>query len=162
SAPSSAWAASSSFCSPKAGAAIWKPTGSRAASAPPSSGAASPAGSAIAGIPARLIGTVKKSFMYIANGSSVFAPSPKATEGEVGGRLGRGDHVVGGDAVLGVREADLDDLAAELLDLGDRRLEDGADTGVERRLAELARDAELQAGEILATGQLDPTLDPDR
>jgi len=38
----------------------------------------------IAGMPARLIGTVKKSFRYIASGSSVFSPSPKATEGEVG------------------------------------------------------------------------------
>ncbi len=27
---------------------------------------------------------MKKSFRYIASGSSVFSPSPKATEGEVG------------------------------------------------------------------------------
>jgi hypothetical protein len=30
------------------------------------------------------MGTVKKSFMYIASGSSVLAPRAKATEGEVG------------------------------------------------------------------------------
>ena len=35
-------------------------------------------------MPARLIGTVKKSLRYIESGSSVFSPSPKATEGEVG------------------------------------------------------------------------------
>ena len=35
-------------------------------------------------MPARLIGTVKKSLRYIASGSSVFSPRPKATEGEVG------------------------------------------------------------------------------
>ena len=43
-----------------------------------------PAGIEIAGMPASGIGTVKKSFMYIASGSSVFSPSSKATEGEVG------------------------------------------------------------------------------
>ena len=60
-------------------------SGSRpAARGPPPSGSASPAGIEIAGIPASGIGTVKKSFMYIASGSSVFAPSSKATEGEVG------------------------------------------------------------------------------
>ena len=78
---SSAKAASSRLCSAKAGAAIWKPTGS---CGPPPSGSARPAGIEIAGIPASGIGTVKKSFMYIASGSSVFSPSSKATEGEVG------------------------------------------------------------------------------
>ena len=60
-------------------------SGSRpAARGPPPSGSASPAGIEIAGIPASGIGTVKKSFRYIASGSSVFSPSPKATDGEVG------------------------------------------------------------------------------
>jgi len=38
----------------------------------------------LAGIPASGIGTVKKSLRYISSGSSVLAPSSKATEGEVG------------------------------------------------------------------------------
>ncbi len=196
-------------------------------------------------MPARLIGTVKKSLRYIASGSSVFSPSPKATEGEVGrddevelgegggevggdlgphllrlavvgvvvaggervgaehdppldlgaealgpgllvhldhvaarlrphpvadavvagevrGGLGRGDHVVGGDPVLGVGQADLGDLAAELLDLRQRRLEDLAHAGLDRIAGQVARDAEAQPVEVLAVGQARRLGQPDR
>ena len=47
----------------------------------------SPAGTEIAGTPARLAGTVKTSFKYIAIGSSVFSPIAKAAEGVVGVRM---------------------------------------------------------------------------
>ena len=43
--------------------------------------------------------------------------------GEVGGGLGGGEHVVGGQRVRGVRELDLADLSAELLGTGERRAE---------------------------------------
>jgi hypothetical protein len=58
-----------------AGPAIWKPIGR------PSD---SPFGMEMAGIPASDIGTVHTSFMYIASGSAVFAPSSNATPGVVG------------------------------------------------------------------------------
>ena len=58
-----------------------RPTGS---AGPPPGGSARPHGIEIAGIPASDIGTVQKSLRYIASGSSVFAPSSKATPGEVG------------------------------------------------------------------------------
>ena len=38
----------------------------------------------MAGMPASDIGTVQTSFMYIASGSAVFAPSSNATPGAVG------------------------------------------------------------------------------
>ena len=47
----------------------------------------SPAGTEIAGTPARLAGTVKTSFKYIAIGSSVFSPMAKAADGAVGVRM---------------------------------------------------------------------------
>ena len=72
---SSANAASSSRLSLNAGPASWKPTGRPSLS---------PHGIEIAGIPASDIGTVQKSFRYIASGSSVFAPSSNAVHGLVG------------------------------------------------------------------------------
>ena len=96
-------------------------------------GSARPAGIEIAGMPARLIGTVKKSLRYIASGSSVFSPRPKATEGEVGvttkSNLGEGGGEVLGDlgadllrlAVVGVVVAGGERVGAEHdapLDLG--------------------------------------------
>ena len=65
--------------------------------------------------------------------------------------------------MLGVRQRDLGDLAAELLDQRQRRLEDLAHAGVDRVVGELARDAEAQArrgprGWAAST----PGLDPDR
>ena len=44
----------------------------------------SPAGTEIAGRPARLAGTVKTSFRYMAMGSSIFSPMAKAAKGAVG------------------------------------------------------------------------------
>ena len=58
-----------------AGPASWKPTGS------PSD---RPDGIETAGIPASDIGTVQKSFRYIASGSSALAPSSNAVHGLVG------------------------------------------------------------------------------
>jgi len=43
-----------------------------------------PAGTDIPHIPAMFVGVVRQSFMYMAKGSSVFAPILKATVGEVG------------------------------------------------------------------------------
>ena len=56
---------------------IWMPTGR------PSSGA-SPAGSDMPGVPARLAGMVATSLRYIASGSSSFSPSRNAVVGAVG------------------------------------------------------------------------------
>ena len=83
--------------------------------------------------------------------------------GEVRGGLGRGDHVVGGDAVLGVRQRDLGDLAAELLDPRQRRLEDLAHAGLDR-VARRARPGRRSAGPCRSSrlGQRDAALDPDR
>src|SRR5690606_5502484 len=47
----------------------------------------SPAGTLIAGRPARLAGTAKTSLRYIAIGSSLFSPRAKAAEGAVGARI---------------------------------------------------------------------------
>ena len=55
---------------------ICRPSGSPSAE--------SPAGTEIAGNPARLAGTVNTSFRYIAIGSSLCSPMAKAAEGAVG------------------------------------------------------------------------------
>src|SRR6202040_2570931 len=65
--------------SSKARPMICKPSGSPSPE--------SPTGTAIAGTPARLAGTVKTSFKYIAIGSSVFSPMAKAADGAVGVRM---------------------------------------------------------------------------
>ena len=46
-----------------------------------------PAGTDIAGRPARLAGTAKTSFRYMAIGSAIFSPRPKAADGAVGVRI---------------------------------------------------------------------------
>ena len=51
--------------------------------------------------------------------------------GEVRRRLGRGDHVVGGEAVAGVRKLDVDDLAALRLDQAERRAKELGDVGLD-------------------------------
>ena len=61
--------------SENAGPMIWKPTGRWPAR---------PHGIEIAGSPARLTGRVQMSLMYMASGSAVRVPMPKATVGEVG------------------------------------------------------------------------------
>ncbi len=50
-------------------------------------GRSSPAGTEMPGRPARLTGTVKTSFRYMAIGSSVFSPMAKAADGVVGVRI---------------------------------------------------------------------------
>src|SRR5918995_4818394 len=72
---SAARAARSSIGSVKWSPMSWTPTGS------PSE---RPPGTLMAGTPARLAGTAQMSWRYMARGSSVLAPSSKATEGEVG------------------------------------------------------------------------------
>src|SRR6202012_2725180 len=72
---SSGNAASTIAPSPNAGATSWKPTGRPSVT---------PQGMEIAGIPARDIGIVNRSFMYMASGSSVLAPSSNAGVGLVG------------------------------------------------------------------------------
>src|SRR5579875_1727674 len=75
SACSSAKAQSSSRFSLKAGPPSWNPTGRPSLR---------PQGMEIAGMPASDIGTVQKSFRYIASGSFDFAPSSNAVLGAVG------------------------------------------------------------------------------
>ena len=82
--------------------------------------------------------------------------------GEVGRRLGGSDHVVGGDAVLGVRQRRLGDLAAKSLDRRQRRLEDRPHAGLDPVAPKLARHREAQPAQVLATGRPHPALDPDR
>src|SRR3954468_1929202 len=69
----------STVSSSKARPVICKPSGSPSAD--------NPAGTESAGKPARLAGTVKTSFRYIAIGSSVFSPIAKAADGAVGVRI---------------------------------------------------------------------------
>ena len=61
-------------------------------------------------MPARDIGTVQKSFRYIASGSAVFAPSSKATPGAVGVTM-KSKLLEGGLEVVGDQRADLLRLA---------------------------------------------------
>ena len=61
------------------------------------------------------------------------AVAHRVEAGEVGRALARRDQVVGGERVLEVRAADLDDLGAEAAQRLDRRLERGEDAGLVAR-----------------------------
>ena len=66
--------------------------------------------------------------------------------------------------MLGVRQLDLVELAAEALDRRQRALEDLGDAGLDALgvVGEVARDAEAQAASGRCARQLHPALDPDR
>ena len=83
---------------------------------------------------------------------------------EVRRRLGRRDHVVGGDPVLGAGQLASPTSPPSSLDqLDERRLEGLAHAGLDALAsASSARDREAQPLEVLARGHLDPGLDPDR
>ena len=75
--------------------------------------------------------------------------------GQVRARLGRGQDVVGRQAVARVRQRRIDDLAAELLDPLERRLEHLAHAVLDALAGQLGRHAELEATQVCARGQVD-------
>ncbi len=96
----------------------------------------------------------------ISRKSSAIRPQPVANAvvaREIGRRLGRGDQVVAGEAVLdGERQRALPDLGAELARLLDRRLDRRLHARLDPLdLVQLARDADPQSLQALALRQLD-------
>ena len=81
--------------------------------------------------------------------------------GQVGARLGGGDHVVGGQAEARARHLDRLDPATELLDLGERVAHHVRHSGLEALLFE-APDAEAQAVEPLGARHGDLARDAER
>ena len=80
--------------------------------------------------------------------------------GQIGGGLGRRDHVVRSQAVAGIRQLDVDDLGAKVLGDRERLVEARPDAGLDTLLELGPRHAEAQAVEASGGGQLNRVARP--